>query len=198
MKIGIDFDNTIACYDGAFYKVAVDQGLIPVYLPTTKNSIRDYLNKNNLKDSFTELQGYIYGKRMDLAKPYDGIQDFASAALNSKHDLYIVSHKTRFPILGPRYDLHDSAIGFLKDHFLVSESGIAIGNVYFEETKDKKIDRINALNIDVFIDDLPEILEMKKFSDVCRRILFDPHENHSANRACERFCSWYAIKEALL
>ena len=198
MKIGIDFDNTIACYDGVFYKAAIDQGLIPVDLPKTKNSVRDYLNKNNLKDSFTELQGYIYGQRMDLAKPYDDFQAFIFAALNSDHDLYIVSHKTRFPILGPRYDLHDSAIGFLRDHFLVSESGIAIGNVYFEETKDKKIDRINALNIDVFIDDLPEILEMKNFSDACRKILFDPHENHSANRACERFCSWHSIKEALL
>jgi hypothetical protein len=29
MRIGLDFDNTIACYDGVFHAAALERGLIP-------------------------------------------------------------------------------------------------------------------------------------------------------------------------
>jgi len=44
MRIGIDFDNTIACYDGVFHAAALERGLIPSELGRDKNSVRDYLN----------------------------------------------------------------------------------------------------------------------------------------------------------
>ena len=67
MRIGIDFDNTIACYDGVFHAAALERGLIPAQLGRDKNSVRDYLNGAGRADDFTELQGYVYGARMDLA-----------------------------------------------------------------------------------------------------------------------------------
>ena len=36
MLIGVDFDNTIVCYDGLFHRVAVEQGLIPQKFPRVK------------------------------------------------------------------------------------------------------------------------------------------------------------------
>src|SRR6185437_11131914 len=40
MRIGIDFDNTIACYDGVFHAAALERGLIPKDLARDKNSVR--------------------------------------------------------------------------------------------------------------------------------------------------------------
>jgi len=61
MRIGIDFDNTIACYDGVFHAAALERGLIPADIGRDKNSVRDHLNGAGRNDDFTELQGYVYG-----------------------------------------------------------------------------------------------------------------------------------------
>lgn len=180
MRIGIDFDNTIACYEGVFHAAALERGLIPADLPTDKNAVRDHLNGSGRKDEFTELQGYVYGARMDLVAPYPGFDAFLARALSEGHDLFVVSHKTRHPILGPRHDMHAAARGFLEARRFVGENGAAIpgGNVHFELTKEEKVARALALAVDVFIDDLPEILTMPGFPEGVRPILFDPHGSH--------------------
>ena len=176
MRIGIDFDNTIACYDGAFHAAALERGLIPPELGRDKNSVRDYLNGYGKASDFTELQGYVYGARMDLASPYPGFSDFVTAARKAGHDLFIISHKTRYPILGPKHDLHAAARGFLASHGLVGERAgqIAPSCVFFDLTKEAKVRRIAALGCDAFIDDLPEIFGQPDFPEATRRILFDP------------------------
>ena len=107
MRIGIDFDNTIACYDGVFRRAAIERGLVPADIGSSKNAVRDHLNGSGRKDEFTELQGYVYGARMDLAAPYPGVAAFITAARVAGHDLFVVSHKTRHPFLGPQHDLHE-------------------------------------------------------------------------------------------
>lgn len=180
MRIGIDFDNTIACYEGVFHAAALERGLIPADLAADKNAVRDYLNGSGRKDAFTELQGYVYGARMDLVAPYAGFAEFI--ALAKGHELFVVSHKTRHPILGPRYDLHAAARGFLTARGISGEGDgrIAEANIYFELTKEAKVARAGALGLDVFIDDLPEILLMPGFSEATRLVLFDPHGSFPA------------------
>src|ERR1700751_5341560 len=102
MRIGIDFDNTIACYDGVFHAAALERGLIPANLGRDKNVVRDHLNRGGRGDDFTELQGHVYGARMELAAPYPGFAEFVATARKAGHDLFIVSHKTRYPIVGQR------------------------------------------------------------------------------------------------
>ena len=63
MRIGIDFDNTIACYDGVFHAAAVARGLIPAEIPTDKTSVRNHLRAIGREPDWTELQGYVYGAR---------------------------------------------------------------------------------------------------------------------------------------
>ena len=82
MRIGIDLDNTIANYDGVFHAAALERGLIPAGLGTSKNAVRDHLNRSGRKGAFTELQGYVYGARMDLVSPYPGVFEFVSAAID--------------------------------------------------------------------------------------------------------------------
>jgi hypothetical protein len=196
MRIGIDFDNTIACYDGVFHAAALERGLIPADLGRDKNSVRDHLNGAGRKDDFTELQGYVYGARMDLVSPYPGFAEFIAAARKAGHELFIVSHKTKHPILGPQHDMHAAARGFLIDRGLMGsgETQIAPDRVFFELTKDEKVARTKALSCEVFIDDLPEILTMSGFPVGMRKVLFDP-ENQFAGKAAEfdRRASWAEI-----
>ena len=197
MRIGIDFDNTIACYDGVFHAAALERGLIPQDLARDKNSVRDHLNGSGRKDDFTELQGYVYGARMDLVSPFPGFAEFIGAAQGAGHQLFIVSHKTRHPILGPKHDMHAAARAFLEARSLIggSTSQIDPANVYFELTKEEKVARAADLRVDMFIDDLPEILAMPGFPQAMRRVLFDP-DNQFAGRTdgqVDRRSSWAAI-----
>lgn len=173
MRIGIDFDNTIVNYDGVFHAAALERGLIPADLAGDKNAVRDYLNGAGRKDDFTELQGYVYGTRMGLASVYPGFAEFVAGARANGHELFVVSHKTRYPILGPQHDLHEAARAFLKSTGFVGTHGIAEDAIFFELTKDEKAVRAASLGVDVFIDDLPEILELPALAGI-RRILFDP------------------------
>ncbi|WP_316189837.1 hypothetical protein [Bradyrhizobium sp. SZCCHNS1054] len=196
MRIGIDFDNTIACYDGVFHAAALERGLIPADLGRDKNSVRDHLNGSGRKDDFTELQGYVYGARMDLVSPYPGFAEFVAAARAAGHDLFIVSHKTRHPILGPKHDMHAAARGFLTDRGLMGSGAqqIAPERVFFELTKDEKVARAHALACEIFIDDLPEILGMSGFPDSTRKILFDPEDQFASGATpYERRGSWAEI-----
>ena len=196
MRIGIDFDNTIACYDGVFHAAALERGLIPAELGRDKNSVRDHLNDSGRKGDFTELQGYVYGARMDLVSPYPGFAEFVAAARAAGHDLLIVSHKTRHPILGPKHDMHAAARGFLSDRGLMGSNAAQIdpANVFFELTKDDKVARAKALSCEVFVDDLPEILAMAGFPEGMRKILFDPEQQFAGTAGeFDRRASWAEI-----
>ena len=182
MRIGIDFDNTIANYDGVFYATALERGLIPADLPTGKNAVRDFLNGSDRKDEFTELQGYIYGARMELVSLYHGVDLFFLEAARRGDELFVVSHKTRHPMLGPKHDLHAAARDFLKRQGLAGDAPYHISDdrVFFKLSKGEKVASATVLDLDVFIDDLPEILAMPDFPDTLRRILFDPDGSHPA------------------
>ncbi len=202
MRIGIDFDNTIACYDGVFHAAALERGLIPANLASDKNAVRDYLNSNGRADEFTELQGYVYGTRMDLASPYPGFGEFVATAREAGHELFVVSHKTRHPILGPRHDLHAAARGFLVERGLVGAGHRQIDpdNVSFELTKEAKVARIALLGCEAFIDDLPEIFASPDFPGSARRILFDPIDQFAdlaRRRQLDRRGSWAEITAEL-
>ena len=43
MLVGLDFDNTIVCYDRLFHRLARERGLIPEHVPATKGAVRDHL-----------------------------------------------------------------------------------------------------------------------------------------------------------
>jgi len=199
MLIGIDFDNTIACYDGVFHKAALELALVPNDLGPSKNAVRDYLNGAGRKDAFTALQGHVYGARMDLVSPYAGFVDFVDGARAAGHELAIVSHKTKTPMAGPAHDMHQAAWDFLTAHGIASEARIARQRTFFELTKEAKVARIAALGCDIFIDDLPEILTMDGFPKSVRGILFDPDGHHAGKPLpVSRYGTWADLRSALL
>lgn len=203
MIVGIDFDNTLANYDGVFHRAAVEQGLIPSDLPSDKVSVRDHLRSAGRDEDFTLLQGHVYGNRMDLVGLYPGAREALDALRAGGHTLAIVSHKTREPFAGPCYDLHAAAFAFLQARELIGPLGpVAEEAVFFELTKEAKIARAAALGCDVFVDDLPEILGLDGFPDGMRTILFDPDDHypdgHWGGRHFERHRAWNEIAAALI
>src|SRR5262245_29862097 len=107
MRIGVDFDNTIVNYDSVFHRVAVEQDLVPPTVAPTKLAVRDWFRGAGKEDVWTQLQGYVYGPRMNDAEAYQGAFSFLSWARDSGIPVSIISHKTKHPFMGPRYDLHE-------------------------------------------------------------------------------------------
>lgn len=202
MRIGIDFDNTIACYDGVFHAAALERGLIGAGVATTKNAVRDDMEGRGLKDAFTELQGHVYGARMNLARPYPGALDFVRAARAAGHEIAIVSHKTRLPLMGPPHDLHEAALGFLAAQGFFGDGLIDMARAFFEETMEAKVARAAALGVDAFIDDLPKVLAMPGFPHGTRKILFAPLGEDGTpgpvDARFERHETWTGIHRGLL
>ncbi|MEI6243000.1 MAG: hypothetical protein WCP39_06310 [Chlamydiota bacterium] len=192
MRIGIDFDNTIVCYDSVFYTAALEKGLIPVSLSPAKGKIRDYLREIGKEDEWTKLQGFIYGDRMDLATPYEGVELFFQKMI-PHHFLCIVSHKTKHPYLGPKYDLHQAAESWLKKQSFYSPSF----PYYFLLTLQEKLKKIAEMQCDYFIDDLPELLLEKNFPLSTRKILFDPNHLFEEHMSYKKVSSWKELTEFL-
>ena len=112
IKLGIDFDNTLIIYDALFKKAALEKNLIPLNFPECKNSIRDYLKERAQEKLFTTLQGEIYGSRIFEASQAKGMYETLKKANNNDIELFIISHKTKTPYQGPKYNLHDASYIF--------------------------------------------------------------------------------------
>ena len=179
IKLGLDFDNTLIVYDSVFKKVALEKNLIPNDFPESKNLIRNHLRKRNKEKSFTIIQGEVYGSRISEAAQANEMFEALKNIQDVDIELFIVSHKTKTPYEGPKYDLHSAALSWLEKNLFFETSGINLPreNVYFELTKENKIKKIEALGCTHFIDDLPEILQM--INPNIKRVLYDPLENYS-------------------
>jgi hypothetical protein len=200
MLTGVDFDNTIVCYDELFHRVAREQGLIPPSVPATKGEVRRYLEGRGLGDAWTELQGYVYGARMGEAPPFPGVLEFFRRGVQSGLSLAIISHKSRYPARGPRYDLHEAARRWLEGHGFSDpgRTGLPAVRVYFELSQHEKLVRIAREGCAWFIDDLPELLTRPDFpSGVRRRILFDPHGHHAVEEGLCHTTSWAEIERLI-
>ena len=195
MKLGIDFDNTIVSYDSLFYKVALEQSLIPKDIEPSKTHVRDYLREAGKENIWTEMQGYVYGARMDEAEAFPGVIKFMQWANNLGIELAIISHKTKHPFIGKQYDLHAAALGWIEKHLTHDKDKcIKQDNIYFELTKDLKIKRVGEIACDIFVDDLPEILLATEFPKNTNKLLFDPLLCHQSLPDIYSVRSWEEIQ----
>lgn len=200
MLLGIDFDNTIVCYDALFHRVCRERELIPAEVPVNKTDVRNYLRQIGREAVWTEMQGYVYGARMSEAAPYPGVLEFFRACRQAALPCRIISHKTRRPFLGEPYDLHAAATDWLEQHGFFNPADLALAHehVFFELTKDAKLARIGAAGCTHFIDDLPEFLGEAAFHPNVQRTLFDPNQLYAAETRFTRAGSWQEISARLL
>lgn len=197
MHIGLDFDNTIVSYDGLFHKVAMEGGWITEEIPVSKVSVRDHLRLIGKEPVWTEMQGYVYGGRMDEAQAYPGVIDCLKWARVNGISMSIVSHKTKYPILGKQYDLHEAARHWIS-LYLNDADGPLIppDRVYLEPTKEAKCKCITDTCCTVYVDDLPEILLAQGFPASADKVLFDPDGHHAA-QDLPRAANWSEVRSRL-
>lgn len=194
ISIGVDFDNTVVCYNQVFYHVANDWKLIPSHLSQSKEVIRNYLRQKNMERKWVELQGHVYGRCMDRANPYPHVLKFFNTCYSNGIQVSIISHKTRrsfgnLPIdlqeSLPSYNLHQAAFGWISKYKLDQ----VVSEIYFEPTRLDKLNRIRQVKCTHFIDDLPDFLSESGFPTYVKRIHFDP-DCSSVEHQFQRINSW--------
>jgi hypothetical protein len=183
-----------------FYGIASQRRLIPAGLPRTKKAVRAYLRSQGSEDAWTELQGEAYGPGMAAARLFDGAAEFLRACREHGAALFIVSHRTRRPFLGPPYDLHASAWSWLEQQGVAGGSGALLerSRVFLQATREEKVARIAALGCSHFIDDLGELFTEPGFPAATAAFLFDPDNEHGDGATWTRVGSWPSIQQLLL
>jgi hypothetical protein len=177
LRIGLDFDNTLICYDELFHSIASERGLISPAVTPNKREIRDAVR--SLPDGevrWQTLQAEVYGPRIRDARPYPGLIDFLQAGTARQVTFFIVSHKSRYAAQDKEqgHDLVRAAKDWLAAHEIVSTAGpVFPQNVYFEPSRQEKISRIGRLQCDAFIDDLEETFSDAAFPASTRALLLD-------------------------
>jgi hypothetical protein len=176
MRIGLDFDNTIVCYDNAIARLADELFHLPEEVPRTKLGLRDHLRSEGRESEWTAFQGELYGPGMRYAQPFEGAITTMQELTADGHNLTIVSHRSRFPYAGRRYDLHQAA-----QEWIATRLEIAVifptnsNSVHFMESRQDKLAKIAETDCTVFLDDLREVLEAPEFPSLTVGILFSPN-----------------------
>ncbi|MDC3193528.1 hypothetical protein OAU31_03830 [Alphaproteobacteria bacterium] len=199
MRVGIDIDNTIICYDDAFPVLAQKTGF-DVPFSANKQEVRAWFHERGLHNEFTLLQGKVYGRNISMAHVFEGVQSFLAEAIGRNYEVFLVSHKTKYPIKGEKLNLHEATLAFLSDQHIVGEqqsNSIPFDNVYFEPTLEFKVKKIVDLKLDYFIDDLLTILNHEKFPDRSCRIWFSGQTGGHNNAQIEHCESWFSINKKI-
>jgi hypothetical protein len=172
--VGIDFDNTVVCYDELFHRLAVERSLLGRVVAPVKRAVRDHLRAAGREECWTELQAVAYGERIREARAFPGVQHFVRACGERGIALSVVSHKTERAYAGGDVDLRAAARTWLDEQGFFAAGALGREDVYFEATREGKIARVAALGCTHFVDDLPEFLSEPALPRDLVRILFAP------------------------
>lgn len=204
MRIGIDFDNTIICYDAVFRQLARQFKLVGDDYCGSKLDLREMLLSQPAGDlSWQRLQGKAYGEGIGYANIFPGVKEFiASCNADENIEIFIVSHKTELGHFDEkRINLRDAARGWLREQgfFDGHIPFIKPEHIFFASTREAKIDRIKSLHCTHFIDDLPEVLFAPQFPQTVQRFLFQPDEGVTLadEHDAKVFTNWTDIKNAI-
>lgn len=197
MIVGFDFDNTLINYTPSFKKLVRKKKNIPNQINKDKISIRNYFREKNLEHEWTILQGEIYGNGIMDAEVYEGVKQTLKYLLNNKVNVKIISHKTQYPYLGKKVDLRLSAMNWIKKKILseISSKNFSEKDIFFENTISEKIEKIKELKCDIYVDDLPEILNL--LPNNIQRILFSSQPISNFNSKYIVMRKWSEFKKLI-
>jgi hypothetical protein len=199
VRIGLDLDNTLACYEKLFLDEAKTLKLVPSTWQGTKHAVRERVKRAPGGDqNWQFLQGRVYGPRMKEAQLFPGVARFLIRCRLRGHKVFIVSHKTEFGHFdSTRTPLRKAASTWLaaKGFFRQSRFGLEERNVFFCGTREQKVQKIRDLELDVFVDDLIEVFQEEGFPEI-QKILFNSQLSTDGSAT---FCvSWGETEEAVL
>ena len=199
--IGIDFDNTIICYDSLLHKIALERGLIDKTAKKNKKYIRDIIRHMTEGEILWQrLQTNIYGEWIKEAKIADGVREFLLLSNRKEAKVFVISHKTEFPATDPAgVNFHKAAFKWMEGKGFFDNHGIGLSrdNVFFEPTRQKKCECIKHLGCMYFIDDLIEVFLDDAFPSTTSKILYDPHGEYSSVPDIVTASSWASIGDII-
>ncbi len=190
MIIGFDFDNTIIDYSNSFKILAKKKKYNKINSNLDKNSLKDFLIKNKKQNEWTIIQGEVYGKYITRAELYKGFIKLFRYLLKKNIKIFIVSHKTKYPYLGKKINLRKEARKWIQKNIIYKNKifNFSMKNVYFENSIEKKINRIVKLKCNIFIDDLPQILNLLPKNII--KFLFNPNAKKKIKENYKTIESW--------
>jgi len=203
VKIGIDFDNTIALYETLFRQVAQAEGFIPgSWRGSGKTELRNHLRRQpDGERTWMKLQGLVYGKYMHGAKMMPGIANFLLSCKVRNHRVFIVSHKTEYGHFDPeKISLRQEALKWMEAKHFFDQDYFAINrnNIFFSDTREEKVAIIAQLKCDWFIDDLPEVFEQANFPLYTKNLLFGAFNGEKLRHDTAVLNSWRKISDKIL
>jgi len=202
LVIGIDFDNTIACYDHVFCNVARKLGMLEDGGLLSKSQVKNNLLKQVDGDlSWQKLQGKVYGKYMHLASLFPGVIEFLYLSRLKNYRIVVVSHKSEYGHFDEeKVPLRDAAMKWMQNIGIVDTNTSLLNekDVYFSSTRELKVKKIQELKCDYFIDDLVEVFNESTFPKSIKKILFEPGQKHSVGNDINIAGSWRQIQKTIL
>jgi len=201
-RIGIDFDNTLVSYDQLFTQTAKAERLIPDDFRGGKAAVRELIRRlDGGEEKWQRLQGKVYGGQMGSASLFEGAARFlARCSRRTDTSIFIISHKTEFGHFDASgINLRAVACDWMNRHGFFDQGGLNLAHdaIYFESTREEKVERIARLDCTHFIDDLEEVLGHPRFPAGVKRILFlngRPGKPAVSYRVC---ADWNEIEEAV-
>lgn len=197
--IGVDFDNTVVCYDEVFFSAALAMGFIPPGVERSKPAIREHIRSRHSDEQWMLVQAEVYGPRMAEARAYPGVVEFFQTCRALSQPVRVISHKTRFPATGKSGDLREAALRWLSDHGFFAPERVLLSpeQIVFTGTRGEKLCAIADAGCTHFIDDLPEVFAEADFPTGVCKILFDPAGAFSGWTEGIRTRSWAEIRELI-
>lgn len=157
-RIGLDLDNTLIDYSSAYAHFAPDFGITA--LNPTREVIRTQLRLGDDRDErWQEFQSRLYTEGLKFAQPAPALSQLMTACAEASIEVVAVSHKTkRGPELFGALDLRGPAeewiLAYATDLLPLTRE-----RIHFADTLEAKVEQISVLQLDVFIDDLPRVLQ---------------------------------------
>ena len=200
--LGIDFDNTIINYDEIMYTLALNVGLIDSKIRKNKKEIKDAIRKRGGDLRWQEIQAQSYGKEIAQAVLNPGVWDFLMACKQQHVLLSIISHKTLVSnLVQHKVNLREAALSWMEKQGFFSNGGIGLekDQIYFESSREEKINCIKKIGCNYFIDDLEEVFTEPSFPKTVKKILYIPHPEALPKNYFLRdvtfFFSWQEIRQ---
>jgi hypothetical protein len=202
LHIGIDLDNTIIDYDAVFGSAAEEMGLLKTGLAAgSKDEVKAQLIELDPSESlWMRLQGQVYGRFIERAAPYPGLELFLRTVRAEGVRISIVSHKTRHGHFDPaRIDLWEAARSWLvrRGFFAADGFGLDLADLHFEETRAGKVARIASIGCQIFIDDLPDVLHHPAFPGAVERIWFACDQTPAAGAGLTAHRTWTEVLDTV-
>jgi hypothetical protein len=132
-------------------------------------------------NNWLEVQEWLYTEGLKHAKLNAGVLALIRRLKELESPIFIVSHKTSYS-QNKRLNLIDPANNWLQTNLenLLEENQI---NVYFEESRRDKIQRISKLELTHFVDDLKEVFEEEMFPREVQKFLLSKQEDICEHKA---------------